>query len=261
MRLDNYLVENEIAESRSKAQFYIKSGVIKVNDSIIKKSSFKVTESDTVTLLSNPCVYVSKGGLKLEKAIAEFKIDFKNKIVLDIGASTGGFTDCALQHGAIKVYAVDVGHDQLHDKLKNDSRVINYQGLNLKDLQQDLFDKIDVVVADVSFISLSHVFKVLANIIDENCSFIALIKPQFEAGKRGAKKGVVKHTKEHIRILQNVINEASFYGFKLLNLSHSPNKGQAGNIEFLGHFIYNKDDTSHKIDIKDVINNAHSSLK
>ncbi|QOR35844.1 TlyA family RNA methyltransferase [Clostridium sp. 'deep sea'] len=261
MRLDNYLVAKGLAESRSKAQYYIKSGVIKVNDFVVKKNSHKVSVSDEVIVISNPCIYVSKGGLKLEHAIKEFKLDFTNKEVLDIGASTGGFTDCALKHGAKKVYAVDVGHDQLHKSLCNNVNIINYEGINLKDLTRDMFEKIDIAIADVSFISLVHVFKILTKLLASNSPFIALIKPQFEAGKRRANKGVIKHAKEHIRILQNVINEAGFLGFKLINLTSSPNKGQSGNIEFLAHFIYNKEECFNSIDVKEIVSCAHKLHK
>jgi len=261
LRLDKALVELEIAESRNKAQFYISAGVITVNNSIIKKNSFEVTANDVIQLVENPCPFVSKGGLKLEKAITDFNICFNDRIVLDIGASTGGFTDCALQHGAKKVYAVDVGHGQLHESLTSNERVINLEGINIRTIDKKLInEKPDIIVIDVSFISLAHVFPVVISFIDNNTVVIALIKPQFEAGKKGTSKGVVKHAKDHIQILTNLIDCAANWGLSLVNLTYSPYKGEAGNIEFLSCFCKSP---TKKIDIRtinNIVNKAHLCL-
>ncbi len=260
MRLDKAIVKLKIAESRAKAQFYIKMKAIKVNNQIITKSSYQIGADDVIELTENPCVYVSRAGLKLEKAINTFGLNFKDKTVLDLGASTGGFSDCALQHGAKKVYAVDVGHNQLHQKLRQSEKIVSYEGLNLKDLTGVLDQPFDLVTVDVSFISLAHVFKTLKNLVRPDTSVIALIKPQFEVGVKGTTKGVVKHPETHIKILRKVIDNADSEGFKIMALTYAPYKADAGNIEFLAHFIFTNNQLYNNIDIRKIVVEAHNTL-
>ena len=196
MRLDIFLVENGYFKSRSRAQDEIKSGHVLVN-SKKAKSSLDVSDKDSIEII-NPIPYVSRGGLKLEKAIKVFNLDFTNKTILDIGASTGGFTDCALMHGAKKVFAVDVGKDQLDEKLRNDPRVINLEGTNI--LDTNIKEKIDYLVMDVSFVSIIHLVDAIKKYLNNDNKLVCLIKPEFEAGIM-VKKGVIRDKKLHFDIL------------------------------------------------------------
>ncbi len=228
MRLDLYLVSNDYFKSRSRAQDEIKSGHVYVNGKIAK-ASLDVCESDVIEI-KNAIPYVSRGGLKLEKAISVFNLDFKNKTVLDIGASTGGFTDCALMHGAKKVYAVDVGRDQLDSKLRSDSRVVVYESTNI--LDTDIKDKIDYLVMDVSFVSIIHLVDAIKKYLNDENKLICLIKPEFEAGTM-VKKGVIRDKKLHIDILSKVKNDLLAHNLYISKIDVSPIKGGSGNIEFI----------------------------
>jgi len=258
-RLDVYLVKNGYYETRNKAQRAIESKDIKVNNKIIDSVSFKVEEDSKIEIVSISLPYVSRGGLKLEKAIKEFTIDLNDKTILDIGASTGGFTDCSLQNGAKKVYALDVGENQLHDSLKNNDRVVSLEKTNFRNIDIEEFKKydIDAIVVDVSFISLSYIFENASRIIDKDKIMICLIKPQFETNKKEHNKnGVVNNPKIHFEVIKNVINYANKYDLHLNKLDYSPIKGdKSGNIEYLGLFSFNKIDVANE-NIKDIIKDA-----
>ena len=203
---------------------------------------------DDISILKETNHYVSRGGYKLEAAIKEFYLDFKDKIILDIGASTGGFTDCALKHGAKLVYAVDVGTDQLDDSLKNRSDVISYEQTNVLDI--DSFDhEIDFIVMDVSFVSISKILPAIDKFLTDKNAFVCLVKPQFEVGKRFLKNGIVKDITMHIKVLENVKDALSFYNMGIEKMTVSPILGGSGNKEFL---IYVKRNVNSKINIIEV---------
>lgn len=232
MRLDNYLVLKRYFESRTKAQSIIKDKLIKVNDKIIDKASFEVNDNDTIEVISDNCPYVSRGGLKLSEAIKVFNLDFKDKVILDIGASTGGFTDCAIKHGAKLVYAVDVGRDQLHESLRNNPHVISYEETNIKDI--DSFDeKIDYVVMDVSFVSIEYIIEYIYKFVNEADAFMCLIKPQFEVGKMYLKNGIVKDKSLYRKVLESIVEKLKEYNLGIVDIRLSPIKGGSGNKEFL----------------------------
>lgn len=231
MRLDQYLVENKYFESRNKAKAEIEAGNIIVNDKKILKASFDVSDKDNIKISDNIMPYVSRGGLKLLGAINEFRLDFKDKIVLDIGASTGGFTDCSLKHGASHVYAIDVGSNQLHESLKNDSRVTSYENTNIKDIDNKF--NADIVLMDVSFVSIEYLLPHLNKFITDNNLFICLIKPQFEVGNINIKGGIVKDRAQYLKILNNINNEFEKYDLGITKLMLSPILGGSGNKEFI----------------------------
>ena len=235
-RLDVILVNNGYAPSREKAKAVIMAGLVYVNGQKEDKAGgFFETEGIDIEVRGNTLPYVSRGGLKLEKALKVFPIDIDQKICLDIGASTGGFTDCMLQNGASKVYSVDVGHGQLDWKLRNDERVICMEKTNFRYMKEDdIPDKIDFAGCDVSFISLSKILPVAHTLIKKEARMVCLIKPQFEAGREQVgKKGVVRDKNVHIEVIKNVIGYADEAGFEILGLDSSPIKGPEGNIEYL----------------------------
>ncbi|MBQ9449403.1 MAG: TlyA family RNA methyltransferase [Acholeplasmatales bacterium] len=247
MRLDVYLTENNHIESRTKAKSLIGDSLVMVNGKIITKPSFEVTEEDEVKIIGNNNPYVSRGGLKLEAAINNFNLDFKEKVVLDIGASTGGFTDCALQHGAKLVYAVDVGSDQLHPTLRSNPKVVSMEKTNVKDLGE-LPNKIDFVVMDVSFVSIEYLLPFIYKyVMDSNYGFVMLIKPQFELGHQKLKNGVVKDSKTHLRVIENIKSELNKYNLGIYNLIPSPILGGDGNKEFLAYVKNGSNDFKIKI--------------
>ena len=231
MRLDLYLTEKGYFESRNKAKAEIDAGNITVNGKVVTKSSFDVSDNDEIELSDDVMPYVSRGGYKLEAAIKTFNLDFKDKVVLDIGASTGGFTDCSLQNGAKLVYAVDVGSNQLHDKLKNDKRVISYEETNILEFNEDL--KPDFIVMDVSFVSIEYLLPGIQKFITEDNSFVCLIKPQFEIGKMHVKNGIVKDKSLYVHILENIDNALMEYNLGIEKLILSPILGGSGNREFI----------------------------
>lgn len=252
MRLDIFLVENGYFKSRSRAQDEIKSGHVLVN-SKKAKSSLDVSDKDSIEII-NPIPYVSRGGLKLEKAIKVFNLDFKDKTILDIGASTGGFTDCALMHGAKKVFAVDVGKDQLDEKLRRDPRVINLEGTNI--LDTNIQDKIDFLVMDVSFVSIIHLVDAIKKYLNDDNKLVCLIKPEFEAGTM-VKKGVIRDKKLHFDILSKVKSELLANNLYISKIDVSPIKGGSGNIEFIS-IIETK--PSRDINIEEVVNKAYRKV-
>lgn len=234
VRLDSELVARGIARSRERAKEMIKCGAVTVNGITAKKASGDVSDSDIIESTEQE-IYVGRGALKLEKAFSAFGLDFSNKICLDIGASTGGFTEFMLNHGAEKVYAVDVGHGQLAESLKRDSRVVNMENTDIRELTAvELGGTVDFICTDVSFISLTKILPKIYELISENSSAVVLIKPQFEAGKKYiGKKGVVKDKKVHECVLSEMDNFFRLTGFAPLNYTFSPIKGGSGNIEYL----------------------------
>lgn len=263
-RLDIYLVKKGYFYTRQKAKYEIENGNIIVNNKVITKSSKQVSEEDEIKILENSLKYVSKGGLKLEKAINEFGIDLKNKICMDIGASTGGFTDVMLKNGAKKVYAVDVGHNQLDKSLINNIKVINMEGTNIKDLSN--IESLDFISTDVSFISITKVISKIYEFLKNKGKAVILIKPQFEAGKQYLNKnGIVKDKKIHVKVLNDIIKNIHELGFEILNIDYSPIKGAVGNIEYL---VYIEKNERHKNDIiklenqiKELVEISHKKLK
>lgn len=260
-RLDVELVNRGLVESRERAKAYIMSGIVYVDGEKALKAGDKVKEGVLIEIRGSTIPYVSRGGLKLEKAIDVFSIDLDNKICVDVGASTGGFTDCMLQNGAKKVYSIDVGYGQLAWKLRTDERVVNIERTNIRYLDTDVFeDKIDFSSIDVSFISLKLVLPVVYDFLSENGYVVALIKPQFEAGREEVgKKGVVREKSIHKKVILNCLEYAKNSGFSIVNLDYSPIKGPEGNIEFLA-LLSKKSVLENNVDetiIDSVIDNAH----
>ena len=242
-RLDMWLVENLGLKSRSKAQELIRGGYVLCNGEAVTKSGYKVTDRDEIKLLENEVLkYVSRGGLKLEKAIREFGLAFKGKTVLDIGSSTGGFTDCALKAGAGKVIAVDVGTDIMDASLRADGRVELHENTDIREFPYEKYSDIDFAVCDASFISLPVALKNLGA-PEQSFTLIALIKPQFECGLKVAKKfkGVVTDRKLHKEIVARVLDSMGFLGFSLKNITFSPISGGDGNIEYIAEFFKHKE--------------------
>lgn len=261
-RLDALLMNRGMFESRAKAQAAVMAGQVLVNEQKIDKPGTPVPPDVTIRLLGNNLPYVSRGGLKLEKALQIFPISVKDKIVADIGASTGGFTDCALQNGAIKVYAIDVGYGQLAWKLRSDERVINMERTNVRYLEKDsLPEQVDAATIDVAFISLDKVLPAVHKIVKNDGFVIALIKPQFEAGKENVgKKGVVRDAKVHESVINNVIDFAKTEGFGIAGLDFSPIKGPEGNIEYLLHLTLGTDDSVSREFVAELVSRSHGDL-
>lgn len=259
MRLDIFISSEMRFCSREKARYYIKNGDVSVNGTVIEKPSYDVSEKDGVEIRDS-IGFVGKGGLKLKKAIESFRLNFFDKTVLDVGASTGGFTDCALQNGAKKVYAVDVGHGQLDPKLASNDRVVNFEGRNILDISPENIDKTDIVVSDVSFVSIKKILFHISNFIDEYGQIICLVKPQFEVGKKRLKNGVVSDEKTHVEVVSDILDYAESLGLTVSGLDFSPIKGGEGNIEFLLYLTKNSA-LKTTTDIKTTVRNAHETLK
>ena len=258
-RLDILLVKRNLAPSREKAKAMIMEGNVFVNNQREDKAGSSFDENVPIEIHGTTLKYVSRGGLKLEKAIELYNLDLTDVIMIDIGSSTGGFTDCALQHGAKKVYAVDVGTNQLVWKLRNDERVEVMEQYNFRYAKLDDFKYGMPTFAsiDVSFISLRHMFNALKNVIAPDGVIVSLIKPQFEAGKDDVgKHGIVKDPKVHKRVIEEVIGYANDNGFSLKGLTFSPITGGEGNIEFLGYFVNDHQENSAYC-IDDVVREAH----
>jgi len=234
-RLDVLLVEKGFYPTREKAQAAIMAGLIMVGEKKIDKAGTKVEIKSPIRVLGDFCPYVSRGGLKLAKAITAFNLVLQDKVFLDIGASTGGFTDCSLQNGAAKVYAIDVGYGQLAWSLRQDPRVVNLERTNIRYLTTEkLGEKAEIATIDVSFISLDKVLPAVKELLTEQGEIVALVKPQFEAGRgKVGKKGVVKDPATHLEVLKNVVSFAQGIGFVVRGLTFSPIRGPEGNIEFL----------------------------
>lgn len=239
MRIDVYIYTHGFAASRKRAQDLISNGNVYVNGVMINKNSYEIDNNSTVEIKGETIPYVSRGGLKLQAAIDTFQIDVRGKIAIDIGASTGGFTDCLLQYGADKVYAVDCGINQLDSKLLNDSRVISIEKCNARSLDCHIIPELcDISVMDVSFISQTLIYPAVTKILKNNGILISLIKPQFEAGYGNiGKNGIIKDTIIHEKVINNVIMTANSYGLYYHSHITSPIKGGDGNTEFLALFV------------------------
>lgn len=262
-RLDVLLVKHGLAESREKAKAVIMSGIVYVDGQKEDKAGQTFADTANIEVRGSTLKYVSRGGLKLEKAMECFDVSVKDKVCMDIGASSGGFTDCMLQNGAKKVYAVDVGHGQLAWKLRNDTRVVVMEKTNIRYVKpEDIGESIDFASIDVSFISLSKVLPAAYNLLGERGEIVALIKPQFEAGReKVGKKGVVREKSTHIEVIQNCFAYAKENGFFVRELEFSPVKGPEGNIEYLYHLVKSCDiDIDIDIDIENVVSTAHEKL-
>lgn len=242
MRLDVYLTEKKLCESRKKSSDSIKAGLVFVDGKCVVKPSFEVTGIEEVTLSGEICPYVGRGGFKLEKALDYFHVDPQNMICIDIGSSTGGFTDCLLQKGAKKVYAVDSGKDQLHQTLRNDSRVVCMEGVNARHLTfEQLGEKCDLAVMDVSFISQTLLYGCVTSVLKKDGLFISLIKPQFEVGKElVGKKGIVKSDVARQKACAKIREESKLFGLEIIDIIDSPILGGDGNKEFLALFKNSK---------------------
>jgi len=260
-RLDILLVEQGLATGRDKAKALIMSGQVYVNGQKCDKAGEEYKETDKIEVRGDTLKYVSRGGLKLEKAMTVFPISLKDKICCDFGASTGGFTDCMLQNGAKKVYAFDVGYGQLAWSLRQDERVVNYERTNIRYLTGEEVDgPIDFISIDVSFISLALILPVAYKLLGNEGETICLIKPQFEAGRdKVGKKGVVRDKSVHLEVIEKVINCAINEGFTVKGLDFSPVKGPEGNIEYLLHIV-KKPCESAEVNAEKTVEEAHQSL-
>ena len=264
-RIDVLLATKGYFPSREKAKAAIMAGEVFVDGRIFDKPGMSVDEDAEIVVKNDTCPYVSRGGLKLEKAINEFQIDLEDLVCMDIGASTGGFTDCMLQNGARKVYAIDVGYGQLDYKLRTDSRVVNIEKCNFRYLDSSLIeDPIDFASIDVSFISLKHIFPVLTNLLSDTGKVCALIKPQFEAGREQVgKNGIIRDKDVQKEVIENVLTYGVESGLFGMDLSFSPITGAKGNIEYL--LYLNKDENLRyniSVDkISEIVDLSHDSLK
>ena len=265
-RLDKYLADLGYFETKSKASAAILAGHVKINDEYITKAGYQINPEKEYDIVVKSMPYVSRGGFKLKKALDAFNFNVKDKICFDAGASTGGFTDCLLQNGAKFVYAVDVGYGQLDWKIRSDNRVKTIERTNLKicqfsDIYEDNEPVADLLVSDLSFISLTKVLENLKKLLNPNFhEMICLIKPQFEAGKEKVEKGgVVKNKKVHKEVIENVINFAKNIGYSINGLTYSSIKGPSGNIEYLV-WLSTKNSEQEKFDIETIVNEAHNIL-
>ena len=263
-RLDVLLVQKGLAESREKAKTMIMEGNVFVDGQREDKAGSTFDEKQEIIVKGKTLKYVSRGGLKLEKAMKNFDIVLKDKVCMDVGASTGGFTDCMLQNGAVKVYSVDVGYGQFAWKLRNDPRVVCMEKTNIRYVTpEDIADVLDFASVDVSFISLTKVLVPARELLRDGGRMVCLIKPQFEAGReKVGKKGVVRDPKVHEEVIHKVIDFALENGFSVHNLSYSPIKGPEGNIEYLLHLQNNGSGGEEELSVspKDVVEAAHREL-
>ncbi|GGF08364.1 TlyA family rRNA (cytidine-2'-O)-methyltransferase [Halobacillus andaensis] len=266
VRLDVLLVEKGLIETREKAKRTIMAGLVFQEQVRLDKPGVKIDENAEITIKGRPLPYVSRGGLKLEKALNDFNLNIQGKIMIDVGSSTGGFTDCALQNGVARSYAVDVGYNQLDWKLRNHEQVIvmertNFRYMTLDDLKHG---QPEFATIDVSFISLRIILPVLASLIKDGSDVVALIKPQFEAGREQVgKKGIVREPKVHKNVVSNILTFAQEHGYKTKALTFSPITGGDGNIEFLAHFRYGtaSEEPGPAIDIDEIVKEAHDKHK
>lgn len=261
-RLDQLVVEYGIAESREKAKALIMAGQIYADNQKADKPGTTYGDDVKIELRGNKLKYVSRGGLKLEKAMKAFNLKLDGRITMDVGASTGGFTDCMLQNGAVKVYSVDVGHGQLAWKLRNDERVVCMEKTNIRYVTpDDIEDRIEFASIDVSFISLTKVLPPVKELLTDDGEIVCLIKPQFEAGReKVGKKGVVRDQKVHVEVVEMIVDFARQIGFKTLDLSYSPIKGPEGNIEYLLYITKDQTKENKEFDIKAMVEESHRSL-
>lgn len=259
-RLDILVVNNGLAESREKAKRTIMAGLVTVNGRLEDKPGSRFDIDSDVQVAGKECPYVSRGGLKLEKAINEWGVSCENAVCVDMGASTGGFTDCMLQHGAAKVYAIDVGYGQLDYRLRTDPRVVNMEKTNIRYLDTDLIrEPADLISIDVSFISLRHMFPPAAAILAPEGQILCLVKPQFEAGREQVGKGgIVRDPAVHEEVISKVIGYARENSLFPVALTYSPIKGTKGNIEYL--LLLSAKICDNEIGVGDVIRASHQDL-
>ena len=261
-RLDVLLTERGLLDSRQKAQATIMSGIVFVNGQRVDKVGTAVSNDALIEIRGTTLPYVSRGGLKLEKAMQTFPLTLTGKICADIGASTGGFTDCMLQNGAKKVYAVDVGYGQLDWKLRNDARVVCMERTNARYLtHEEIPEELDFASVDVSFISLKLIFPALYGLLREGGEIACLIKPQFEAGReKVGKKGVVRDPAVHLEVLEHFLIHAKENHFTVLGITYSPIRGPEGNIEYLG-FLRKSEEADAAVDLQAIVEASHTALK
>ena len=261
-RLDVLLTERGLLDSRQKAQTTIMAGIVFVNGQRVDKPGTQVANDAEIEVRGHVLPYVSRGGLKLEKAMQTFPLTLQDKICADIGASTGGFTDCMLQNGAKKVYAVDVGYGQLDWKLRNDARVVCLERTNARYItHEEIPDTLDFASIDVSFISLKLIFPALYQLLGDNGEIACLIKPQFEAGReKVGKKGVVRDPKVHLEVLENFLIHAKENNFTVIDITYSPIRGPEGNIEYLGYLRKNGGENG-SFDLNAIVEASHADLK
>lgn len=257
MRLDIYLTEKNLINSRERGKRLIKDGKVSVNGTVCTKPSFEVNDEDDISIENVPD-YVGRGLIKLETAFKAFRLDINNKVCADIGASTGGFTQCMLRYGAKKVYAIDVGHNQLDSTLVSNPMVVNCEGVNARYLTVDFFDESpEFMGIDLSFISLTLVMPAITACLHKDGDIVVLIKPQFEAGKQALnKKGIVKNPKDHIRVLETLFAFFEKLGLTVNDAVTSAIKGGDGNIEYLAHLKKSTEITHENIDIKALVKSA-----
>ncbi|WP_294854089.1 TlyA family RNA methyltransferase [uncultured Oscillibacter sp.] len=261
-RLDLLLVERGLLESRQKAQAVIMSGLVFVKGQRADKPGTAYSVDEEIEVRGGGLAYVSRGGLKLEKAMSVFPIDLKESICGDIGASTGGFTDCMLQNGAKKVYAVDVGYGQLAWKLRSDPRVVCLERTNARYLtHEQVPDELDFASVDVSFISLKLILPALRGLLKQEGGAVCLVKPQFEAGReKVGKKGVVRDPEVHREVLEHFLDHAKESGFTVAGLTYSPIRGPEGNIEYLGFLRYGASEEAPGFDLRALVEESHTDL-
>ncbi len=260
IRLDVYLTEEGLAPSRSAAQAMIMAGDVYIDNQKAMKAGETLKGTEKIEVRGKCVKYVSRGGLKLEKAMSVFPVELTQKVCMDIGASTGGFTDCMLQNGASKVYSIDVGYGQLAWKLRQDPRVVNMERTNIRYLEADSLDEVpDFFSVDVSFISLNLVLPVAYSVLKEDGYGVCLIKPQFEAGReKVGKKGVVREKSTHIEVIEKVLAFTKEIGFSVQGLDFSPVRGPEGNIEYL-MYIKKSTDESCKFDVAALVESSHNN--
>lgn len=263
-RLDMLMMERALAPSREKAKAYIMAGDVYVDGQKEDKAGTMFPETVKIEVRGNTLPYVSRGGLKLEKAMKNFDVTLEGKVCMDVGASTGGFTDCMLQNGAVKVYSIDVGYGQLDWKLRNDPRVVCMEKTNIRYVTpEDVADKINFSSIDVSFISLTKVLGPVKELLADDGQIVCLIKPQFEAGReKVGKHGVVRDSAVHLEVIEKVIDFAISIGFEVLNLEFSPVKGPEGNIEYLLHLQKHTEGSYPDVPFEaaQVVEKAHAAL-
>ena len=262
IRLDSAIFEKGFAESREKAKTLIMAGVVYVNNQKADKPGTTINSDDILEVRGNPLKYVSRGGLKLEKAMNSFGITLNDCVCADIGASTGGFTDCMLQNGANHVYAIDVGYGQLAWKLRTDERVTNLERTNFRYVTKEQVAELDFASVDVSFISLKLILPVMKELLKDNGRAVCLIKPQFEAGKENVgKKGVVRDKSVHVTVVENTVKFMLECGFSVLGIDFSPIKGPEGNIEYLAYIEKNeRSEYLPTVSAADIVESSHKEL-
>ncbi|MGG7077658.1 TlyA family RNA methyltransferase [Clostridium sardiniense] len=263
-RLDVLLVDRGIISSRERAKTNIMAGKVFVDGQRVDKAGAKVSVTSNIEFKGDTIPYVSRGGLKLEKAMKEFPLVLDGKVCMDIGASTGGFTDCMLQNGARKVFSVDVGYGQFAWKLRTDERVVCMERTNIRYVTpEDIGEKLDFASIDVSFISLKTIMPATINLLKDDGEVVALIKPQFEAGReKVGKKGVVREESTHKEVVNSIVNYLLEHDLNILGVSYSPIKGPEGNIEYLVYFTKKKEKVSNfkMEDIENVVSASHSEI-